>query len=301
MVTLLMCGMLMAIPEDEAAKRPAIRLEGKTPDAPGEFGRLSILMHVPWLEGYVELRAPETLNSSQGLHFIDHNRSDMPPLSMLDPLPKWEQDEQTGAIRYWAVTKEGVEFGATATPVDDGVAVTMKVRNGTAVQLTHISCQLCLSLAPAKSVGQQWDLSQTYAWVSDRWTSLATTTPTPETIGRRPWLLMLTDALAPDYHHERVSRDAWWVLDQTSAHTLIARETRDGKHLVGIAGNETQSVLMTNTNIPCLHAGPVTNLREAPGEQVQWECKVYFVENDPAALLAAYRCDVQRWPETPAR
>jgi hypothetical protein len=191
-----------------------------------------------------------------------------------------------------------VEFGATAKPEDDGVAVTMKVRNGTAQPLTNLTCQLCLSLAPARSVGQRWDLSRTHAWVGGAWTSLAKTTPTPESIGRKPWVLMLTDAFAPSYTHARVAPDGWWVLDQTSEHALIARETRDGQHLVGIAGNEVRSMLMTNTNIPCLHAGPVTPLHAASGEEVQWNTKIYLMKNDCAALLSAFRRDVHAW-QTP--
>ncbi|MCU0961844.1 MAG: hypothetical protein MUF48_17250 [Pirellulaceae bacterium] len=298
MSTLLLYGLMATAQADGPTPEPTIRLEGKTPAAAGEFGYLSIAVHAPWLEGYVELRAPETLHSSLGLHFIDHQRADMPPLSRLERLPRWERDPDTGTIRYWAATREGVGFGATATPEDDGVAVIMKVRNGTPQPLTNLTCQLCLSLAPATAVGQRWDLSRTYAWVAGEWTSLAATTPTPESMGRKPWVLMLTDALAPSYTHTRVAPDGWWVLDQTSEHALIARVTRDGRHLVGIAGNEVRSMLMTNTNIPCLHAGPIASLRAAPGEEVQWDTKIYLMQNDRTALLSAFRRDVHAWQAT---
>lgn len=52
------------------------------------------------MRGAIEQRFPETIHSSLGLHFIDHPRFDMPPLSSLAPFPAWGKDEATGEISY---------------------------------------------------------------------------------------------------------------------------------------------------------------------------------------------------------
>jgi len=66
-----------------------IALEPILPPAKGETGVLGFRIRVPWMAGSIELRFPETLHSSLGLHFIDHVRGDMPPLYPPDPFPVW--------------------------------------------------------------------------------------------------------------------------------------------------------------------------------------------------------------------
>ena len=55
-----------------------IQLQPIAPPPPGETGRIGFEMRAPWMEGHIVLRMPETVKSSVGLHFIDHNRADMP-------------------------------------------------------------------------------------------------------------------------------------------------------------------------------------------------------------------------------
>ncbi|KKL67489.1 hypothetical protein LCGC14_2134480, partial [marine sediment metagenome] len=97
-------------------KRPRIKLTPLPAPAKGKFGRLGFDVQAEWMNGPVTLRLPETLHSSLGLHFIDHNRRDMPPLSMLDPPPVWKLDKATGEIAYQCKTDRGVTFAARVRP-----------------------------------------------------------------------------------------------------------------------------------------------------------------------------------------
>ena len=81
------------------------------------------------------------------------------------------------------------------------------------------------------------------------------------------------------------------VLPETADRSLIARVSEDKKHLVAMAWDETDSQLMTNTMIPCLHAGPIRSVSVQPGEVAVWRGSIYLMGNDPTALLVRHEQD----------
>ena len=240
------------------------------------------------------MRFPETLRSSLGLHFIDHNRRDMPQLSPLPKRPTWERDEETGQIRYTCRTSEGVEFGGRARPYEEEVYLEFWVTNNTAEAIHGVSPQMCLSMAPSTDFNRQSDLSGTFAWFDGRWANLATTTPTPAEKGRVPWLQILTQS-AGEYRGPRDNPDGWWFVDQKADYGLIARQSPDKEHLLAIAW-QGAIALSTNTRIPCLHAGPSRPASLIPGEQASWRGKIYLMANDPESLLVRFNGDRGLWP-----
>lgn len=169
-------------------QRPGIELVGLAPPRDGRKGRLGFEIHADWMEGALQMRFPETLRSSLGLHFIDHNRRDMPQLSRLPKQPTWERDEETGQIRYTCRTSEGVEFGGRARPYEEEVYLEFWVTNNRTEALHGVSPQMCLSMAPSADFNRQGDLPGTFAWFDGKWSNLAITTPTPAEKGRVPWL-----------------------------------------------------------------------------------------------------------------
>ena len=156
-----------------------IHLEGIAPPRGGRKGRLGFRIHADWMEGHLEMRFPETLRSSLGLHFIDHDRRDMPQLSPLPDLPRWEHDEETGEVHYVCQTSEGVEFRGRARPYEEEVYMEFSVANNTETVLRGVSPQMCLSMAPAADFNLKSDLANTCGWLDGRWMSLESTTPTP--------------------------------------------------------------------------------------------------------------------------
>ncbi len=94
---------------------------------------------------------------------------------------------------------------------------------------------------------------------------------------------------------KREHKDGWWLVDQVADHGVIARVTDDRKHLVAIHFGGGAG-LMTNSRIPCLHAGPSTLPPLKPGEEGVWRGKIILMDNDPAALLTRYRGDTGTWP-----
>jgi hypothetical protein len=271
-----------------------ITLCGVRPPQAGEFGHLGFEIRAPWMEGYLEMRFPETLNSSLGLHFIDHNRPDMPPLSRLEHFPVWQRSAQTGALSYTASTKEGVELSGKAVPDGESVRMEFRVRNTTRKTLRNVTCQMCLVLAHAPKFAKKLDLAPCHAWIDGKFTSLEQTTPTPLEKGRKPWVLLHTRDFAARYRGLRQWPDGWWVVDQTADRNVLARISADKRHLVAIAWDETDSTLMTNTMIPCLHAGPTRATSLRPSEEAVWRGSIYLMKNDPELLRIRHGLDCSR-------
>jgi hypothetical protein len=226
---------------------------------------------------------PETLSSQLGLHFIDHERPDMPPLSVPTPYPAWSLDEATGAWSYSQATPEGISYGGRAWIDADGCTVQCEfsVTNDTDRTVAGFTNQQCLVFSHAKA----------YTWIDGEWTCLDTTTPTAAEKGRArgPWILMPVAGGPPDMGGMREMEGGWWVVDQVADRNLIARETVDGRHLVAVTWDDpTPPLLMSNTWIPCLHAGPMDPATLEPGETYVWRGRIYFVPNDPAALLRRF-------------
>lgn len=274
--------------------RPGIELVGIAPPSAKQKGRLGFQIRAEWMDGALEMRFPETLRSSLGLHFIDHNRRDMPQLSSLPKLPVWTRDNETGEIRYKCQTSEGVEFGGRARPYEEEIYLEFSVANNTPKAIHGVSPQMCLSMAPSADFNQQGDLLGTFAWFDGQWANLATTTPTPTEKGRVPWLQILTQS-AGDYRGPRDNPDGWWFVDQKADYGIVARQSRDKEHLLAIAWQGAKA-LSTNTRIPCLHAGPGRPASLKPGEQTVWRGKIYLMANEPESLLVRFNGDRGIWP-----
>jgi hypothetical protein len=153
---------------------------------PGRIGFLGFEVHAPWLDGHVLMRMPETLSSQLGLHFIDHERPDMPPLSVPTPYPAWSLDEATGAWSYSQATPEGISYGGRAWIDADGCTVQCEfsVTNDTDRTVAGFTNQQCLVFSHAKACGEPNTLATTYTWIDGEWTCLDTTTPTWAGCGR---------------------------------------------------------------------------------------------------------------------
>ncbi|MFH1744465.1 MAG: hypothetical protein ABIH23_36135 [bacterium] len=291
---LLCCVLLLALSAMPTLGQPsstAILLKPLAPPAKGEFGELGFTISVSWMEGTLQMRFPETVHSRKGLQFIDHFRADMPPISMLDPVPNWTKDEGTGAVSYSCVTNEGVAFGGRTWPEEEKVEMEFFVENRSDEDLEGIALQMCLVLTDTKAFGKKEDLSDTYTWIDGVFTSLSKTTPTPVEKGRRPWILILTRKEAMNYSGATEYPDGWWVVAQGADHDIIARTSADKRHIVAITWDDSPAFLMTNTAIPCLHAGPTRPVTLKPGEKNIRRGRVYLMANTPDELLKRYTQD----------
>lgn len=278
-------------PSPPSIERQGIRVTGVYPE-PGATGYLGFVFETDWLPGQIVLRCPETLASSMGLHYIDHQRPDMPQLSALSGPVTWRSDAGRGTLTYRAETPEGVVFEGAAELSHDGAWTAFRVLNGTAQVLHHVSSQMCLDLGNAgNGLSDRHELARTFTWMGGERRTLASCTPTAAEKGRAPWLLAPTAAMREDYQGPMQMDDAWWVTDQTADFPLLARSTADDAGLTGIAWSDPAAMLMTNTNIPCLHAGPNSAPDIAPGKEAVWRGKVYLTRSGPEALLAQYKLD----------
>jgi hypothetical protein len=84
----------------------------------------------------------------------------------------------------------------------------------------------------------------------------------------------------------------WWVVNEIADAYLIARQSEDGRRLVAIAWDDSSpGLLMSNTRIPCLHAGPMHAVDVAPGATFVWHGVIYLMETEPERLAELLRED----------
>lgn len=99
--------------------------------------------------GYVVIDLPEAIFSNLGLIFLAHTH--VPTVWNRDNIVIENQDwirEADGSLRsHWRLPN-GIEFGATAKH-DDGVGMTLWLKNGTSRPLTGLRTQICVMLKEA--------------------------------------------------------------------------------------------------------------------------------------------------------
>jgi predicted amidohydrolase len=259
--------------------------------------RLAFRMSAPWMEGSVELRLPEILYSDLGYHFLDHYLSTLAPLSELDPFPQWRREPMTGALYYDCQTQEGIAFGAKATPKYDEVELEFYITNKTGKTLDAVSHNPCLDLKGSPQFDNKFNLKNLFAVYDGQFQDLTGTTPTPEQVGRDPWLILLTSSGQETFDGPKDSKSTWWRIDQVADENLMAAQSKDGKYLIGYTWDREDENLMTNGGNPCLHTGPGAILDLENDQTAKWCGKIYFLENDPDQLLKRYRDDQGEWQQ----
>lgn len=274
--------------EDKMHTRNDITIEAISSPEPGKAGTLGFAFETEWMKGKASLRTPETLHSSLGLHFIDHYREDMLPLDNFEDHPAWIRERSTGALAYEHRTKEGLLYGATVTKDDVGININFYATNLTDKKIERVFSQMCLNLHGAEELDETFTLEPMYTWIDGEFKALSTTTPTPAEKGLNPWILMLTKDNKDLYKGPREIENAWWVVNELADYNIIVRKTEDGKHFLAVAWDETESVLMSNTKIPCLHAGPQRQEDLEPSESASWRGKIFLLPSDPDLLLQEY-------------
>ncbi len=276
-------GALCAVVED------GIRLRGVAPavlsPGPGRDTLLGFEISAPWMRGKLVLRFPESLASERGMHFIDHHRANMPQIGPLERLPVWGGNRHTGSIAVRGRTAEGLRFYGYARPERDGVVMEFRVENRSSQTLAGVNAQMCLSLEHSPDFGAKGDLSGVRVWSGGRLRSLAALGG-PGT----PWLLVPTREAVASYAGPMEGPDGWKVARAAADRSLILRVSEDGRKLVAIAWDTPAAMLMSNSAIPCLHAGPGGAVTLKPGQQHTWKGRIYLMENRPDRLL-------ERWEE----
>jgi hypothetical protein len=262
----------------------------------GEFGHLGFKITAPWMDGAIEMRFPETIDSEEGMHFIDHNRSDMQPLSKMNQFPDWKMNKTTGEISYSCTIPNGIEFGGIVNATADEVHIEFFIKNDSDVPLSKISPQFCLALDKSNDFNQLHVTSDVFVWSDGEYLSLDKTTPTAADKGRAPMLVIPKEGFsdmeaAGKIKVEKPGSDigVWWILNQTSDEDIIMRETRDKKHLVAVSWPGETSFLIFNSIIPCIHAGPTVRFTIDPQRERHWYGTVYLIQNDKNELMKRYK------------
>ena len=263
----------------------------------GEFGQIGFKITASWMDGTIEMRFPETLESEEGMYFIDHNRADMQPLFKMNQYPDWKMNKTTGEISYSFTTPNGIEFGGIVNATTDEVHIEFFVKNHTDEQLRNVSPQFCLALDKSNDFNLLRVTTGVFVWSEGKCLGLDQTTPTAAEKGTDPMLVIMregfSDVVAPGkVKIEKPGTDigwSWRSVNETSDEDIILRESRDKKHLVAVAWPGQTSYLVFNSLIPCIHAGPSIRFTIDPKRERHWYGTVYLMQNDKNELLNRYK------------
>lgn len=262
----------------------------------GEFGPLGFKMTASWMDGTIEMRYPETLDSEEGMHFIDHNRADMQPLFKMNQFPDWKINKNTGEISYSYITPDGIEFGGAVNATIDEVHIEFFVKNHTDKQLKKISPQLCLVLDKSNDFNSLRVTSDVFIWSEGKCLSLDKTTPTVAEKGRDPLLVIARKGFSDieAVGKTKIKKPGsdigdWWLLNETSDEDIIMRESKDKKHLVAVAWPGETSFLIYNSLNPCIHAGPSIQFTINSQRERHWYGTIYLIQNDKNELIKRYK------------
>jgi hypothetical protein len=280
----------------------------------GEYGPIGFKIFVPWMDGNIDMRYPETIDGKDGMYFIDHYRPDMPIISKVSEYPKWKVDAKTGDISYTYTTKEGVEFGGIVEVINDEVQMEFFIKNYSDKPLINLNPQVCLELNNSNDFNIRNSASDVFLWVDGQCASLGSLTPSASEKGRNPLMIIAKkgfgnlegvgktkyNGLGQDVFMSNYVKDStgkptlvWWMMNQESDEDIILKESRDKKHLVAVSWPGSTSYLIFNSLNPCIHAGPSIQYTIEPNRERHWYGTIYLMQNDKEELMKRYK-DGQR-------
>lgn len=299
-------GIVPGLPEKAITLKPVEVEEVELPDPgvlkDGEMVHLppiAFTIQSPQYEGAVEFRVPETLISSWGMHFIDHiqgGKNGLRPLSFFEEWPHWKQDFRSGRLHYDKLTSKGMQFGFTAQPHGDWVDLEFRVTNRANRSIQFVSGNMCLNFKDVPALKQSWELEKLHIAFDGALRPMSETTPTPADKGTQyPWLNFLTRRGLTSHEGPR-NLPLSWIVDQCpDPVNLMAVESENGRNLVAYTWLRQPDFMMSNCGYPCLHTGTAPSPRLESGESFHWVGRIYFVKNDPRALLQRVKKDRQAW------
>jgi hypothetical protein len=263
----------------------------------GEFGHLGFKITASWMDGTLEMRFPETLDSEEGMHFIDHDRADMQPLTKMNRFPDWKMNKTTGEISYSYTTPDGIEFGGIVNATTEEVHLEFFVKNHTVKPLRKISPQFCLALDKSNDFNPLRVTAGVFVWSEGKCLSLDDATPTVAEKGTDPMLVIMREGFSDIEAAGRIKIEkpgtdigwSWRAVNETSDEDIILRESRDKKHLVAVSWPGQASFLVFNSLIPCIHAGPSIRFTIDPQRERHWYGTVYLMQNDKNELINRYK------------
>ena len=274
------------------ADGPSVRIRPFVHDPPEENERwLAISIRPPWeQEGEWAFRIPETLGSNIGLLFIDHFRPDM--VAVVDPTHelRWIR-KPDGSLLANVQLENGIELQTLATPGEADVTVTYTMYNGCPRDLSNLGLQFCMVQNRVPDFVDH-EAKRTFIYAGGRFVALGDTEPGPDP-GKAP-LFIVTNTRDVEPFETLDDGQSWTVKFQTDI-PLIATVSADGRRVIAVASDNSYKI-MTNAQIPCIHADPFLG-ECAAGDTVSVKTKVYFIEGPLADVLPLFARDFPQWAD----
>lgn len=272
--------------------RPSIAIKPIASAPAGQNQYIGFNLCAEGMAGFVRVRFPENVNSSQGVHFLDNVQPEVKRVSEVR-VPDWQTDPRTGGLSYVVQTAEGIDFSGSAVVVGSAVEMTFAVTNRTD-RPRDITAQVCVDLSPCEAFNMTQTAADIFAVYQGQPISFGQLTgeaaAEKQAATGYPWILMLTGNGPHQYLYQLQQECPWWIADQRADLPLIWRQSQDGQHLIAVAwGEDTVHRLMTNTSIPCLHADPLEVKQLEAGKKAVWKGRIFLMKNDPKELLDCFQ------------
>lgn len=263
-----------------AAGQPLTVAATPSPSTSEEPLRHVVEIQAQWMEGPVQLRFPETIQSGYGLLQIDHHREDMPALTDPATLAGWHRGPGGSVWFDWDLAAR-MKAGGSVSPDGDEARLDFWVYNGND-EATDVATQFCLVLADPlvrDGTGERSYIRSGGRWLSmadgDRGTRRRELVHYP-VVGGGPlsWMEAVPD---------------WGASADVADVGLVAVVAADGQHVLGLAWERPRSIL-SNWFIPCVHADPMWP-QCPPKSRVEVRGMLYLIEGTLDDLLDRYRED----------
>jgi hypothetical protein len=260
---------------EKSATPPRIRVVPQRD--PAQPWRHAALIQAPWMDAPVQFRYPETLNSDT-LDFIDHKREDMPP--RVDPANLanvWKTSEADSLWFEWDYDNQVI--GGRLTPNEDTVDVEFWFGNKRSGPVRPL-VQFCSTLTG--TLFEDRSLERTWIYTKGAWTAMANT----DRGAGNPALCHypVEGSPAPGV------ATPWGCSSDVAEFGVVAVTSEDGRYVYAVAWPNSVSIL-SNTQIPCVHADPV--LPECPaGRRAYVHGRLYMMEATLEDVLDRVRREV---------
>jgi len=189
----------------------------------------------------------------------------------------------------------GVVLEVRLTPGKSDLTVESALVNATGAPLENMGFQFCLVQTGVPSFVDPLG-ERTFVYMNSRFVPIGETEPGPAP-GEKP-LFIVTNTWDLDPWQQWEPGPSWFIPEQADI-PLIATVSKDGKHIVAIAFENSYKI-MSNCRIPCIHADPKLP-DAAPGEIVKTRGKIYFIEGALPDLLKLFERDFPNWQHRPER
>jgi hypothetical protein len=251
----------------ESSKR--ISVTGATIEYKGALRHIAMIQ-APWMKTPIQLRFPETIQTDT-MDFIDTRREGMQPRVPSEPYAKIWSGGKNGLLEFvWEYDNQTA--GGMLAPQKEEVRLEVWLENRRAVDVP-VMLQFCPVLKD--TVFEDRALTRTWLHTAEGWKRMADTDRGAGKFSLCHYSIEGEPKVLPPL--------PWGAGKEISDNGLAAVVSEDGKYVFAMTWGTPRSIL-SNADIPCIHADPKVKFAKA-GQKAVYKGKVYLIKGSLEDLL----------------